>query len=297
MVERIRDSGVCLIDSGSSGPSLCIAGGVRGDEPAPVDAIQQLLAMFATDELGLSEGKVLLLASNPRALAQDLPWSKDGVDLDRCFHPAALARPPGAYEERRAREIVRLLAEAEIEILVDFHAGAAPGRGFLVQQAPLACPRHIEVTNLLAARVLISDPLPCAAGAPLDRVLFACGGVGVRYELGCLEEPRDLLRFARDEMINLMAGLGMILGRAFRTRGRKERLEVRDVLLCEAGGFRWFEGMERNLQPAARGTALGAYPDGRRVTLEADAVLILPARRADPILPGEPLVFLAAPAP
>ncbi len=296
-MQRIRDSGVCLIDSGSSGPNLCIAAGVRGDEPAPVDAIQQLLAMFATDEIGLSEGKVLLLAGNPLALAQDLPWSKDGVDLDRCFHQADLARPPEAYEERRAREIVRLLDEAEIEILVDFHAGAAPGRGLLVQQAPLACERHLEVTELLAAGVLISDPRPCAAGASLDRFVFGHGGVGVRYELGSLEEPRDLLRFARDEMINLMAGLGMIQGRAFRTRGSKETLEIRDVLLSEAEGFRWFDGMERNLQLAARGTTLGAYANGRCVTLQADAVLVLPARRPDPLLPGEPLVYLAALAP
>ena len=146
--DRIGE-GLWLFESGRPGPAVAISFGVHGDERAPIDAGLVLAAELEKDARALRRGRVLLVFGNPRAAAEKTRWSKDGVDLNRCFHVDVLAREPALHEEHRSREIVAALARSEAEVLVDFHCTVEPGRRFLMHHPPVDEPGHRRIRELL----------------------------------------------------------------------------------------------------------------------------------------------------
>jgi len=299
-MEQGSEQADLLIDSGLPGPNVCISYGVHGNERAPIDAASLLQVMFDVGELGLSEGKLLLLFGNPRATAANARWSAGGVDLNRCFHPDALARAPeltDLYEQRRAREIAELLDREEIEILVDFHCTVEPGARFCMHHPGAGDEPHREVTRLLSSQVVLADPHLNFGGVSLDEHLSTQGRVGVCYETGWIRDPDNTPSSVRDEMVNLLAGLGLVAGRAYRTFADKRYLELREPLVCRSvggGGFSWAEGIGQNLQELPEGTLLGCYAQGEPVVLDEDSTLIFPKKQPELVELGKPLVYLAS---
>ena len=282
-----------MIDSDVPGLDVCFSYGVHGNERSPIDAAQLLQAMFDAGELELTEGKLLLLFANPRATAANRRWSEGGLDLNRCFHPDVLARPPLLYEEKRALEIVELLHQEEIEVLVDFHCTVEPGTRFCMHHPGADNGPHREITNLLTTGVVLADPHLNFGRVSLDEHLSTHGKVGICYETGWIQDPDNTASSVRDEMINLLAGLGMIAGRAFRTYTDKRYLELREPLICQSEGFAWTEGVGENLQELPQGTQLGRYFGGDAVVLDRDSTLIFPKKKPELVQIGNPLVYLA----
>jgi succinylglutamate desuccinylase len=291
LIESIG-KGAWEVDSGKPGPSVCLSFGTHGNERAPIDAGQRLVADFQRGEVTLARGRLFLLCSNPRASREDERWSKGGVDLNRCFHADVLAREPSLYEERRAREIVAWLEDDGVEVLVDFHCTVEPGSRFLMHHPPARDPAYREVASLLEAEVELADPDLFFGAVSLDEWMSTRGRVGICYETGWLGDPANTPEGVRGEMLNVLAGHEMI-DREPRRYEPKRLIQLRGTAPCESEGFRWSDGVGENLQEVAAGTVLGRYGDGREVVLEEDATLVFPKKKPELVQLGKPLVLLA----
>ena len=287
------DDGTFLVESEMPGPVVCIAYGVHGDERPPIDAGQLLQSMFDLGALALSEGKLLVLFANPLATAANKHWSQDGTDLNHCFHPGMLVSKSDRHEERRAREIVEILEREEVEILVDFHSTLEKDERLCVQHPGAADDRHLEITRLLTSKIVLSDPGLILGGASLDQHMSTTGRVGVYYQTGRQGDGSNTPVAIRNEMVNLLAGLGMIDGRAFRTFPKKRHLELTEMVECREQGFQWNRGVGKSLQTLDEGTLLGTYANGNVVILGEDSTLVFPEKAPDLVQVGKPLVFLA----
>lgn len=291
MIEELGE-GAWILDSGRDGRRLALSFGVHGNERAPIDAGLRLVAEAREGKLELSTGSVLLVHANHRASAQDRRWSEGGVDLNRCFHPDVLGRPPELSEERRAREIVGWLESFGPEALVDFHCTVEPGERFMMHHPPIADAAHGEITGLLEADVVLADPTLTFGGVSLDEWMSTRGKVGICYETGWMGDPANTPESVYGEMVNVLAGCGLLSGEA-RTYPEKNAIELYSRIVCDGEGFVWSDGTGQNLQELPAGTTLGRYGDGREVALEADSTLIFPKKRPELVEQGKPLVLLA----
>lgn len=281
-------------DAERPGPAVCLSFGVHGNERAPIDAGLELLEHLRSGRRRLAAGRLLLVHANPLATEQDRRWSEGGVDLNRCFHASVLAREPALAEEHRARAIAGALEAFDPEVLVDFHCTVEPGERFLMHHPPATEPAYRRVAELLAAETVLTDPRLTFGGVSLDEWASTRGRVGICYETGWIGDPLTSPRLVLGEMENVLAGLGLLEG-PVRRHGAKRLLALDEVVGCEAEGFRWRAGVGENLQALAAGTVLGAYADGREVSLGRDAVLVFPKKRPELVRLGAPLVYLAFP--
>ena len=252
--------GAWLAESANPGRSVCLSFGMHGNERAPIDAGTRLVGDFQRGEVSLSSGTLLLICGNPVASRENERWSQNGNDLNRCFHRDMLAREPEFYEERRAQEIVGWLEETGAEVLVDFHCTVEPGNRFLMQHPPAQDPAHRAVVRLLEAEVMLSDPELFFGSVSLDEWMSTRGRVGICYETGWLGDPENTPESVHGEMLNVLAGHGLIDGEP-RSYEEKRRLELYGKLLCEREGYRWADGVGTNLQALSAGTVLGGYGD------------------------------------
>jgi len=256
---------------------------VHGDERAPIDAGYALAASLSAD--ALSAGSLLLLLGNPEAVAAGRRYLE--VDLNRCFTAAVLGRSPRSREEQRAQALAAALRE--VEILLDFHCTVEPGERFVMHHPDDA--RHRQISALLDASVVLSDPGLCFGGCSLDELLSTSGRVGICYETGWIGDPANTPERIVVQMRNVLRGLGMLPGTAHRLDQR--RLVLTQTLRCPSGGFAWASGVGHNLQSLPAGTLLGEGGDGA-LHLQAPATLIFPKKRPHVLQPGQPLVYLAA---
>lgn len=289
---KTLDESIWLLESSNPGPRVCIAFGTHGNERAPIDAGQELRRRFEAGELELAGGTLVLMLSNPRGFEDDERWSEGGVDLNRCFSAEVLGREPKLYEEHRARAIIAVLEEYAIDVLVDFHCTVEPGKRFLMQHPPVDHAASKEVYELLSADTLLSDPQLNFGGVSFDEWMTMRGKVGICYETGWIQDPENTPEFSLDEMLNVLAGLGMIAGRDAQRHTDKALLELDAVVRCEGDGFQWRDGVGENLQVLPTGTVLGAYGDGTEVALEFDATLVFPKKKPELVELGKPLVYL-----
>ncbi len=286
-------SGAWIVDSGAPGSRVCLSFGVHGNERAPIDAGKRLVERFECGELSLTSGSVLFVFANPRAAEENQRWSDGGVDLNRCFHASVLAREPALHEEKRAHEIIRFLESFEPEVLVDFHCTVEPGDRFMIHHPCADDPAHAQVTALLEAGVILADPELRFGGVSLDEWMSTRGRVGICYETGWMGDPANTPEAVYAEMVNVLAGSGMLDGREGNSYPEKRRLELFSAVTCDGKDFIWDPGIGENLQPLAAGTRLGAYGDEREVVIGEDATLVFPKKRPELVERGKPLVLLA----
>ncbi len=296
MIARLAE-GLWLVESHRPGTSLALSFGVHGDERAPIEAGLLVVSELESGALSLERGRLALVLGNPRAAEGRTRWSAGGVDLNRCFQRPVIEREPAlyepaSYEQERAREIARALAELCTEVLVDFHCTVEPGRRFLMHHPSVEDEAHRRVAELCAADVVLTDPELRFGGVSLDEWLSTAGRVGICYETGWMGDPANTPGGVLGEMRNLIVGLGLSAGEP-RRWPEKLRLELFAALPCDGAGFSWRAGAGENLQALPQGTVLGAYSDGRKLVLEEDAVLVFPKKRPELVQPGKPLVYLA----
>ncbi len=116
------------------GPTLILVGGMHGNEPAGVKALQQVLPRLAADPSALARGRVVGLAGNRKALATKQRFLVH--DLNRHWLPDRVARlraasGPLAAEDEELRELeheIRTLFDsaADTVYLLDLHTTSGP---------------------------------------------------------------------------------------------------------------------------------------------------------------------------
>lgn len=271
----------------SPGPTLLCIGGVHGNEPAGVYALQNVarrLEPLAPE----MRGEFVALAGNLRALEAGRRFLDR--DLNRAWTAGRLAvlRNGGRHDEAEDKEQVELLdaIEAVVErargpvYVLDLHTTSGPGAPFSTFGDTLpnrAFAEKLPVPMVLGLEELVKGTLLGFLGEH--------GLVAIAYESGQHFEPRAVDRAEAGVWIAL-AGVGLLsewrlpmLAEARKALARDARglppaLEMRRRHHVEpSDGFRMRPGY-RNFQPVAHGEVL-AEDAGGPVTVDEPAVRVL----------------------
>jgi len=125
-------------DSGIQGPLLITIGGIHGNEPAGVRAIQSVIAQLQSESIPI-RGSFLGLTGNISALARNTRYQHR--DLNRAWTPEVLDRiesegPGDAEEDHEQLELLRALrteidkTEGNEIFFLDLHTSSAKGIPF-----------------------------------------------------------------------------------------------------------------------------------------------------------------------
>ncbi|PIE24176.1 MAG: hypothetical protein CSA62_05060 [Planctomycetota bacterium] len=280
-----RELGV--LDDGRPGPLFFITGGIHGNEPAGVHAIERAFAELS--ERGLSiAGRVVFLSGNRAALAQKVRYLDR--DLNRSWGAASIARAwstPAEARTHEEREMLALLARFEAEIdgfsgrgdkvaCLDLHTSSSEGPPFSCMGDTL---RNREIAFALPVPAILGLE-ETLEGAMLD-MFYERGAIAVAVEGGLHEDPRAVERLCDAIWIALVAA-GVLRSREVPELDERKRrlreaagglpsvLEVRhrEELVSEdefemRPGYRSFDRLKAGEELAVKnGQTLRAKEDG-----------------------------------
>lgn len=177
------------------GPTMVVVGGIHGNEPAGVVAVERVLRALQRHKPAM-RGRLLGLAGNIRALAKDVRYLDR--DLNRRWYPDHLARlrdqerskdSPEDTEQRELLEIFDRLDEQFDHplIVLDLHSFSAEGPPFSVVADAL---RNRPIA--LELRVPIIFGLEEAVDGTLLGYLADLGHIAIGFEAGQHEDPRTV---------------------------------------------------------------------------------------------------------
>jgi hypothetical protein len=290
------------VDDALPGPTVVLIGGVHGNEPAGVAAIERVLAKLEHTR-PLIAGKLVGVVGNRQALAAGRRFAVR--DLNRGWTPEGCAELRAAAhvgdedaEQRALLEVFEpLMAEASAPVIfLDLHSSS--GRG-----APFCC-----MADVLRNRpIAMALPLPLVLG--LEEVIdgsmlgYVCdrGHVGIAFEGGQHEDPATIDRLESIIWLSLVAS--GLLDRSqlpdfeehrarlrAATAGLPRVLEIRHRHVIEPDDDFQMEPGFTNFGPVRRGTLL-ARDGAREIRASEHALVMLPRYQGE----GDDGFFLARP--
>lgn len=268
------------------GPMVIVTGGVHGNEPAGLSAIQAVLASLGDDFAGTFVG----VGANLQALARDERYLDR--DLNRRWSPEELERLLDAAknslvaEDREQRELHELFGDLTDgldgpAIFIDLHTMSGPG-------APFACMADV----LRNRRIAFTLPIPVVLG--LEEVIegsmlgYLCdlGHVGIAVEGGQHHHPQAAAVLEASVWLCLVAAGVLEEGQVPNFEDHYRRLEeaardlprvleIRHRHVCRDGdGFEMVPGFS-NFQPVRKGVRLARDVRGD-VSAPHTGLLMLP---------------------
>jgi succinylglutamate desuccinylase len=186
------------IEAGDPGPTLICLGGLHGNEPAGVLALDRVLQQLYRNPAGL-RGRLVGLAGNLAALAAGRRYLR--YDLNRIWRLSRLeqvtARSPALeLEDQELLELNAALSEVIDEapgrvFLLDLHTTSGPGPAFAILD-----------DTLQNREVALDFPVPLVLGleeqlgGTLASYMTARGATVVGFEAGQHEDPTSVDRAA-----------------------------------------------------------------------------------------------------
>jgi predicted deacylase len=182
-------------ESREPGPTMVVVGGIHGNEPAGVIAVQRVLRALQRTQPAM-RGRLLGLGGNLRGLAQDVRYLDR--DLNRRWYPDDLARLRDqdrgldSPEDGEQRELLEIFEQLDRQydhplIVLDLHSFSAEGPPFSVVADAL---RNRPIA--LDLRVPIIFGLEEAVDGTLLGYLADLGHVAIGFEAGQHEDPRTV---------------------------------------------------------------------------------------------------------
>jgi predicted deacylase len=207
------------------GPTMVIVGGIHGNEPSGVAAVQHVLHELRVRSMPL-RGRLLGLAGNLRALAQNVRYLDR--DLNRRWYADHLAKlreqahEQDSPEDTEQRELLTIFDRLDETfdhplVVMDLHSFSAEGPPFSVFADTL---RNRPIA--FEMRVPIIFGLEESVEGTLLGYLADLGHIAVGFEAGQHEDPRTLE--------NHIAAIWVALVSA----GLLERKDVPELERCEA---------------------------------------------------------------
>lgn len=271
------------------GPTLVAVGGVHGNEPSGVRALERVLSVLA-GKGGVLRGEFVALAGNLAALHRGVRFLDR--DLNRCWTPERVAelraRPPA---ERRAEDREQLELAGEMEtafdrargptFVLDLHSTSGGGAPFAVLDDTLpnrAFASHLPVPIVLGLEEVLAGTLLAYLS---DR-----GHLTVAFEAGRHQNPRAV-DHAEAAVWIALAAAGLLDGTDL-----EPPAHLREVLAAAAAGLprfveaRYRHGLSpgdgfqmepgfRSFQAVSKGQLLARDREGE-IRSPAEGLLLMP---------------------
>jgi hypothetical protein len=157
-----------VVDVGAGDPEVAVVGGIHGDEPCGVAAVERLI-----EDPPDVDAPVRLVIANEAAIAADRRYVDE--DLNRAFPASADAGPeayPDTHEGQLAREVVEALRDC---LVLALHSTQSHPDPFAIVDEP--DPRRLGIcTRLPVGSVVESGPFDGGRLlAPVGTVEVECG--------------------------------------------------------------------------------------------------------------------------
>jgi predicted deacylase len=270
------------------GPTLICLGGLHGNEPAGVLALQEVVESLRSAG-GRIAGELIALVGNRQALAEGRRFIDH--DLNRAWHRERLGRLLKSTGHGQAEDREQLELDATLQRIID----EAPGRVFLLDLHTTSGPgsAFAILDDTLPNREMALDfPVPLVLGleeelgGTLASYLTAQGVTVLGFEAGQHDDPGSVDRAAAAVWVALDS-CGLLAGnsrrRAFEARTLLAEQTASDVGIVEvlyrynidsANGFCMEPGFE-SFQPVAAGQVL-ARNGNATVRAPHDGMLLMP---------------------
>jgi len=272
------------------GSHIMILGGIHGNEKTGVAVINKLYKIFSEGQEKVIRGILTFGFGNEEAIATNVR-GVNGRNLNRFFTKQHLSgSPENFYESQRAHILAPLLASADI--LLDLHAT------FYKSEPFLACANsseHEKIFRWFEADTVLIDPNFVIGGerATTDEYVDECGGIGVCFEAGWMEDVtlvdstlKSVLSILRDQKVLAKKNVSPAPQHNYRV------FELFSKTNLTKDGFCYAEqiGME-SFFPVGGGQIIG-YVGEQKIIVPEDGVLIF-QRTEDQWRLGEPIFFFA----
>lgn len=213
-----------IIEGKLVGPTVCIIGGVHGNELAGIMAIDAV-----KDSMKIERGKVILIYGNPRAI--ELGVRKTEQNLNRMFRDDCTEVEKLSYEYKRAVEIRAWLDQADL--CLDLHAS------YSSETVPFAFTEEngMGMVGKFPVKYVCSNIDAFEKGGT-DGYMNGRGKIGICVECGYLGD-REALGVALRCIEVVLEEMGMVERRVAREeRSSVEYLKVTDLYVSQTDHFR-----------------------------------------------------------
>ena len=281
------------IHGAEPGPALVGIGGMHGNEPAGIQALERIGRRL--EKVGVRRGGFVAVAGNLPALEAGSRFLDH--DLNRIWEDGAPEASREYLEMTELQELLdRILENARGPVrLVDLHTTSGEGPPFTAT-ADLLLNRDFALLLPVPMVLGLSEALP----GTLIQSLVGSPVAGMAFEAGLHEDPESVRR-SEDALVLLLSGLGICRfepGAAMEARSRLEaagRGHPRALHLTHRHGLRPSEGFSmhpgfRSFQPVRRGDVI-ATTGGGEVRAPSSGRLLLPLYQSS----GEDGFFLGTP--
>jgi uncharacterized protein len=234
----INSEGFRLVsfDSGKPGLTVCISGGVHGNEICGVKAITKLEEKLLSEE-NLLSGRVLTLIANQEAIR--LKKRFVDFDLNRAFGNLDAI----GHEFNLAKKIIPHLQD--IDYLLDLHSTSAPTKPFC---AGILTRGHLEVFKMTGIDIYTHGwELHRGYSMLIDEVNRA-GGMGIIAECG--ETDDEITNYiAYQTAINLLENLHLFSTSEFKLNTKNYTIiKIKNIVKAKSDNFsfvRDFKNLEQ----------------------------------------------------
>ncbi len=250
--EELNITGVARFSGDLSGPSIVILGGVHGDEPCGVFAVETLLSMLTNGELTLTRGTLTLITANLEALAHNKRFIES--NLNRLFKDNA--GTPDGSEVRRAEELKPLLANTDY--VLDLHSTSQPSPAFIVCEAG-----DRTFAEMLGIKWVVTGWAALDPALEGDTCTWANkhGAQAVTLECGQHTDPSAPV-VALSAAVQALSALGMIETPAIKQQKEPPQfLALYHAHILSQRGFVYARAF-RGFDPIAEGELIGADANG-----------------------------------
>lgn len=280
IVEPLTIPGEFRVRASMSGPQVVCFGGVHGDEPSGVAAIERLKGELEEGRIHIEHGTLTLVTANQRALERDVRFLDD--NLNRLFREGAGATQ--SYEALRAQELKPILKHCDF--FLDLHSTSSESEPFMTcERKLLDLARKFAVKNIVVGWGELE-----AEGIKGDTETFALnhGAVAFTMECGQHRDPKAK-EVAYYTLLKFLQFSGLLPDDR-EPHPKQCVYQLFHVEICSDKDFK-FSKPYTNFTPLKKGEVIGRDANTQYLAPK-ECVLVLPAYRERRVI-GEQLYFLA----
>ena len=268
---------VFYLEAKNPGQNLLVFGGIHGDEPCGIYAINRFMNEVEKGSWTLKNGSITFAYGNLDAMQTKTRYVD--YNMNRMFGLPSVAVESVEYD--RVRLLETLFAGKEA--FLDIHSAFSLAPDFLLaEKIALDTAKSLGPSFVVSGWENFSD-----VGGDTECYANSLGVAGMTYEAGQHDDP-IALENAYQILLRFLSINGLI-EYEFETETSKQMV-LSEVLLKQAEDDKWLINFE-NMQFVSKGTEI-LYVNNEKIITEYDCYLVFPTP-VDKTKVGEELVFLA----